>query len=42
MQSESEKSEKLVLASLVVAEFLHVATDPRRFAPPCNSCTKHA
>src|SRR5436190_11824274 len=34
VQTESEKGEKLVLASLVVAEFLHVATDPRRFAPP--------
>src|SRR5258708_5692220 len=31
---ETQKGEKLVLPSLVVAEFLHVVTDARRFAPP--------
>src|SRR5208282_4810797 len=34
LQSETQKGEKLVFPSLVVAEFLHVATDARRFAPP--------
>jgi predicted nucleic acid-binding protein len=34
VQSETQKGEKLVFPSLVVAEFLHVATDARRFAPP--------
>lgn len=32
--AETQKGEKLVFPSLVVAEFLHVATDVRRFAPP--------
>ena len=31
---ETTKSERLVFPSLVIAEFLHVATDDRRFAPP--------
>ncbi len=34
VQSEIQKGEKLVFPSLVVAEFLHVATDARRFTPP--------
>jgi len=34
VQAETQKGEKLILASLVIAEFLHVATDARRFAPP--------
>jgi predicted nucleic acid-binding protein len=34
VQAETNKGEKLVFPSLVVAEFLHVATDDRRFAPP--------
>jgi predicted nucleic acid-binding protein len=34
VQIETNKGEKLVFPSLVVAEFLHVATDDRRFAPP--------
>ena len=34
VQTETQKGEKLVFPSLVVAEFLHVATDARRFDPP--------
>jgi predicted nucleic acid-binding protein len=34
VQAETQKGEKLVFPSSVVAEFLHVVTDPRRFAPP--------
>jgi predicted nucleic acid-binding protein len=34
VQTETQNGEKLVFPSLVVAEFLHVATDARRFAPP--------
>jgi predicted nucleic acid-binding protein len=34
VQAETQKGEKLVFPSLVVAEFLHVTTDARRFAPP--------
>lgn len=34
VQVETTKGEKLLFPSLVVAEFLHVATDDRRFAPP--------
>jgi toxin-antitoxin system PIN domain toxin len=34
VQAETQKGEKLVFPSLVVAEFLHVVTDARRFAPP--------
>ena len=34
VQTETQKGEKLVFPSLVVSEFLHVATDARRFAPP--------
>jgi predicted nucleic acid-binding protein len=34
VQAETTKGEKLVFPSLIVAEFLHVATDERRFAPP--------
>jgi predicted nucleic acid-binding protein len=34
VQTEIKKGEKLVFPSLVIAEFLHVATDTRRFSPP--------
>jgi hypothetical protein len=34
VQAETAKGVKLVFPSLVVNEFLHVATDLRRFAPP--------
>src|SRR5258706_6738424 len=34
VQAETQTGEKLVVPSLVVVEFLHVATDARRFAPP--------
>lgn len=34
IQAETRNGEKLVFPSLVVAEFLHVATDTRRFDPP--------
>jgi predicted nucleic acid-binding protein len=34
VQVETNKGEKLVFPPMVVAEFLHVATDDRRFAPP--------
>ena len=34
VETETQKGEKLVFPSLVAAEFLHVATDARRFAPP--------
>jgi predicted nucleic acid-binding protein len=34
VQTETQKGEKLVFPSLVVAEFLHVSTDERRFVPP--------
>jgi predicted nucleic acid-binding protein len=34
VEAETGRGEKLVFPSLVVNEFLHVATDPRRFAPP--------
>ncbi len=34
VQAETGRGEKLVFPSLVVNEFLHVATDARRFAPP--------
>ena len=34
VQTTMSKGEKLVFPSLVVGEFLHVATDDRRFAPP--------
>jgi predicted nucleic acid-binding protein len=34
VQVETNKGERLVFPSLVVAEFLHVTTDDRRFAPP--------
>jgi predicted nucleic acid-binding protein len=34
VQTETNNGEKLVFPSLVVGEFLHVATDRRRFAPP--------
>ena len=34
VQIETDKGEKLVVPSLVVAEFLHVVTDNRRFDPP--------
>ncbi|HEX4119356.1 MAG TPA: hypothetical protein VH619_01915 [Verrucomicrobiae bacterium] len=34
VQVETAKGEKLVFPSLVGGEFLHVATDDRRFSPP--------
>ena len=34
VQAETNQGEKLVFPALVISEFLHVATDPRRFAPP--------
>ncbi len=34
VRAETQKGEKLVFPSLVFAEFLHVSTDARRFAPP--------
>jgi predicted nucleic acid-binding protein len=34
VQTETQKGETMVLPSFVVAEFLHVTTDDRRFAPP--------
>jgi predicted nucleic acid-binding protein len=34
VQVETSKGQRLVFPSLVIAEFLHVATDDRRFAPP--------
>ena len=34
IQAETQKGEELVFPSMIVAEFLHVATDARRFAPP--------
>ena len=34
VQAETSKGTKLVFSSLVINEFLHVATDRRRFAPP--------
>ena len=32
--AETQRGEKLVFPPLVATEFLHVVTDPRRFAPP--------
>ena len=34
VRNETNRSKKLVFPSLVANEFLHIATDPRRFAPP--------
>lgn len=34
VESEAAKGTRLVFPSLVVNEFLHVATDARRFSPP--------
>lgn len=34
VQREVDDGELLVFSSLIVAEFLHVVTDPRRFDPP--------
>ena len=34
VQTETQRGMKLVFPSFVVAEFLHVSTDPRRFVPP--------
>ena len=34
IQSETQRGIKLVFPSLVLTEFLHVATDGRRFSPP--------
>jgi toxin-antitoxin system PIN domain toxin len=36
VQSETQQGRRLVFPSLVVAEFLHVATDPKRFTPPLS------
>ncbi len=36
VQTETARGTKLVLPALVVTEFLHVATDARRFAPPLS------
>jgi toxin-antitoxin system PIN domain toxin len=34
VESKIARGNRLALVSLVVTEFLHVVTDPRRFAPP--------
>ncbi len=34
VQAEVQRGNRLVIPGLVVSEFLHVVTDPRRFAPP--------
>ena len=34
VQTETQGGGRLAVPSLVVTEFLHVVTDPRRFAPP--------
>jgi len=34
VQTETQQGKRLVFPPLVVTEFLHVSTDPRRFAPP--------
>jgi predicted nucleic acid-binding protein len=34
VEAETQKGEKLVIPPFVVAEFLHVTTDARRFTPP--------
>jgi predicted nucleic acid-binding protein len=34
VQAEIERGERLVFPLLIVTEFLHVATDDRRFSPP--------
>jgi predicted nucleic acid-binding protein len=34
VQAEAERAGSLAFPPLMVTEFLHVATDPRRFAPP--------
>jgi predicted nucleic acid-binding protein len=34
VQAEIAQGSKLVFPSLIINEFLHVATDPRRFDPP--------
>ena len=34
VQSEIQRGTKLVFPSLIVTEFLHIATDERRFTPP--------
>ena len=36
LQNEVHQGTKLVFPSLVVTEFLHVVTDPRRFDPPLS------
>lgn len=36
VRDENARGEKLVFPSLVANEFLHVATDPRRFDPPLS------
>lgn len=36
VQAEAANGQQLVFPSLVVDEFLHVATDDRRFAPPLS------
>src|ERR1043166_7512370 len=34
VQAQTSQGSKLVFPSLVINEFLHVATDPKRFDPP--------
>ena len=34
VQAEAQRGGRLVFPSLVINEFLHVITDPRRFSPP--------
>jgi len=34
VEAEASQGKKLVFPALVVNEFLHVVTDPRRFSPP--------
>ena len=36
LQAQTRQGETLVVPALVVNEFLHVATDPRRFSPPLS------
>jgi predicted nucleic acid-binding protein len=36
VEAEIESGEDLVFPSLIITEFLHVATDGRRFSPPLN------
>ncbi|HSY20319.1 MAG TPA: PIN domain-containing protein [Candidatus Acidoferrales bacterium] len=34
IQAEAQRGDRLVFPTLVINEFLHVITDPRRFSPP--------